>query len=224
MKIYKLSQKIRDYLSIGHEPSLDNPVYLWIMRRDGTIEKYKTNDPNDPKFGHRIFNNFHDSLCGGRYEIKTKICSIYYDRYKYDWTYSLLQWIKSLVLQEFGTISELFEANKPLYSKSKANLKIYKLSQYKFSKPSKDWFGEGAIFGYTRIDNFKSMSVRLKPETAATWNQKNGITHEEVFGLMQLEIPAWTWIYDIGRHKLDGWGDIPQKIKETAMEEVMKKL
>lgn len=108
-------------------------------------------------------------------------------------------------------------------------MKIYKISEKyeKFSKPDPNWFGEGAIFGYTRTDNFKSYSVKLSPDVAATWNQKNGITHEEVFGLMQMEVSAFTWIYDIGRHLMTGYGwdeEVPIDIKESAMEEVFKRI
>jgi len=106
-------------------------------------------------------------------------------------------------------------------------MKIYRIGN-SFPKPSDNWFGKGSIFGYTRTDNFKSDSVRLAPEISATWGQKNGITHEEVFGLIQREIPAFTWIYDIGRNKMDGWGwdekGCTPEIKKSAMEEVMSKL
>ena len=95
-----------------------------------------------------------------------------------------------------------------------------------FQKPSSDWFEKGAIFGYTRIDNLKSKSVFLKPEVAATWGQKNGITHEEVFGLMQQEIDVFTWIYDIGTKRLDGYGFdiIPKEIRSAVLAEVYSKI
>jgi len=102
---------------------------------------------------------------------------------------------------------------------------ISKLSS-RFPEPSKEWFGDGAIFGYTRTDNLKSRSVKLSPQIAATWGSKNGISHEEVFGLMQQEIDVFTWIYDIGRNKLDGVGFdfIPQKVKSAAWAEVKARL
>ena len=102
-------------------------------------------------------------------------------------------------------------------------MKIYRMSIV-YGKPSETWFSEGAIFGYTRSDTFRSRSVKLDAKTAATWGNKNGITHEMVFGLMQHEFPAWTWIYDIANRKLQGYGDLPEDIKQAAMEEVNKRL
>ena len=95
-----------------------------------------------------------------------------------------------------------------------------------FQKPSVGWFEKGAIFGYTRTDNLRSKSVYLKPEIAATWGQKNGITHEEVFGLMQQDLDVFTWIYDIENKKLDGVGFdiILRKVRSAAMAEVMARL
>ncbi len=103
----------------------------------------------------------------------------------------------------------------------------YKRAQ-KFSKPSPDWFEKGAIFGYTETDSLKSQSVYLPPEIAATWNQKNGINHEEVFGMMQnwaITEGAFTWIYDIGKKKLDGYGFdiIPHEVKSAALAEAQTK-
>ena len=44
---------------------------------------------------------------------------------------------------------------------------------------------------------------------------------------MQMEVSAFTWIYDIGRHLMTGYGwdeEVPIDIKESAMEEVFKRI
>lgn len=97
----------------------------------------------------------------------------------------------------------------------------------RFSEPSPDWFGKGAIFGYTEISRLKSESIYLPPKIAATWNQKNGITHIEVFGrINEEEVGVYTWIYDIGKKEFDAHGleKMPPEVRNAAMAEIQTKL
>lgn len=52
--------------------------------------------------------------------------------------------------------------------------------------------------------------------------QKNGITHNDVFYVAQFRREVFTWVYDIANSKFDGYGldHMPPDVQTAAMSEV----
>jgi len=129
MKIYRITQekpKHKNYLDVGHKPSRNRPVYIWIMFRDGSIEKTLI---NDIKKGHATdfsSQSLNSAICGGRYDITTKECSIYIAREARGLSLSIT-WVQSLLQKEFGQISRFH--NYDTYHLSSKLETLYKKSE-----------------------------------------------------------------------------------------------
>jgi predicted nucleotidyltransferase/8-oxo-dGTP pyrophosphatase MutT (NUDIX family) len=80
-------------------------------------------------------------------------------------------------------------------------------------------YAKGAIFGYTMAHSLKSEAVYITRRAALGWNAKRGVTHEEIFGLSQMETSdtPWTWIYDLAADRMTGYSEMDDRINAAAL-------